>query len=587
MTIGVGGPRVILAGDVGTVQRRAAEPEQPRHALRLLPGRHPRDGDEPVRLQPAVRPLHLQRAAAGPTGPRRTCLGDLDSTVNTTGTVLAPGYLFDEAANGFSGFTFNLATYPGLRELHDRAFEALQARIYAAFPDLAAQGVLDRGPAGLDEIYPGLTRRSTTSSAPCPSDVRDPVHPVPLPPGGGGDGDDARRVHRPRDGARPRRCAQAILADNDRGRRRRSLTLAADRDAWRDLSWPRSSRPACSGRRTPLPPIRDRPKIVSLMATLAAGILIGPAGKEIVSTGNLADFFERIRTWYGNNPGLLGARSRATTTAYERLPRATSRSRRCRRSTSTTSACRSRRTSRRSASTCRGSRSRIAAPACRPTSRSTARSRRDGSPFSPLDLTAYLQGNAAQGLASITGPQTVETGGWLPLGEDAAVHGQLRRTPRRPRSTSPRCASSPSWTTNLDIFSFRLGDIKVGKINLHLPAGRALFQGDFDFTQTLGFILRVSAGADQYEHEATWLLAGDRPADRRADPGPDEGPAAAEQRPGRRRRLRQLHHPARRARWPHGQPGQGLGARALQQRAAGRHARARRSKSTPRRRSRR
>ncbi len=59
---------------------------------------------------------------------------------------------------------------------------------------------------------------------------------------------------------------------------------------------------------------------------------------------------------------------------------------------------------------------------------------------------------------------------------------------------------------DLDIFSFRLGDIKIGKINVHLPAGRALFQGDFDFTQTLGFVLRVSAGADQYQHEATWLL---------------------------------------------------------------------------------
>ncbi len=33
-----------------------------------------------------------------------------------------------------------------------------------------------------------------------------------------------------------------------------------------------------------------------------------------------------------------------------------------------------------------------------------------------------------------------------------------------------------------------------------------LFQGDFDFTQTKGFILRVSAGVDLQTGTATWLL---------------------------------------------------------------------------------
>ncbi len=37
---------------------------------------------------------------------------------------------------------------------------------------------------------------------------------------------------------------------------------------------------------------------------------------------------------------------------------------------------------------------------------------------------------------------------------------------------------------DLDIFSFRLGDINIGKIDVHIPSDRALFQGEFDFTNT-------------------------------------------------------------------------------------------------------
>ena len=181
------------------------------------------------------------------------------------------------------------------------------------------------------------------------------------------------------------------------------------------------------------------------------------------------------------------------------------------------------------------------ATACPPTSRSTARSRSTATTFSPLDLTSYLQGEAAEraGLA----------------------HRARRRSTRRLAAAAARrlpytvnFANDPAATQHvaevrivtqldddLDICSFRLGDIKIGKINVHLPATAALFQGDFDFTQTLGFILRVSAGVDQYAPRGDLAAAGDRPADRRTDPGPDQGPAAAEQRPGRGRRLRQLH----------------------------------------------
>src|SRR5262249_40146519 len=110
----------------------------------------------------------------GPDNAGDVAYATIDSAVNTNGTILAPGYLFDEAANGFSGFSFNLATYPGLRELHDRAWESLKAQIYAAFPDKV--GVLDRGPAGLDDIFPGLTDIYNQLAA-VPSDCEIPFIP--------------------------------------------------------------------------------------------------------------------------------------------------------------------------------------------------------------------------------------------------------------------------------------------------------------------------------------------------------------------------------------------------------------------------
>jgi hypothetical protein len=41
----------------------------------------------------------------------------LGSAVNTTGEILAPGYVFDFAARGVVGATFNVQTYPGLAEV--------------------------------------------------------------------------------------------------------------------------------------------------------------------------------------------------------------------------------------------------------------------------------------------------------------------------------------------------------------------------------------------------------------------------------------------------------------------------------------
>jgi hypothetical protein len=59
---------------------------------------------------------------------------------------------------------------------------------------------------------------------------------------------------------------------------------------------------------------------------------------------------------------------------------------------------------------------------------------------------------------------------------------------------------------SLDPRSFRLSDMRLGDIQLHIPDSRGAFQGDFDFTGSKGFILRVSAGVDVASHTASWLF---------------------------------------------------------------------------------
>ena len=83
-------------------------------------------------------------------------------------------------------------------------------------------------------------------------------------------------------------------------------------------------------------------------------------------------------------------------------------------------------------------------------------------------------------------------------------------------SSSPTRPAAPSAVNqvriveqldpNLDPRSFRLGDLQLGNLQVQIPSNVGSFQGDFDFTQSEGFILRVSAGIDVNSGTITWLL---------------------------------------------------------------------------------
>ncbi|HEY6817505.1 MAG TPA: putative Ig domain-containing protein [Croceibacterium sp.] len=61
---------------------------------------------------------------------------------------------------------------------------------------------------------------------------------------------------------------------------------------------------------------------------------------------------------------------------------------------------------------------------------------------------------------------------------------------------------------DLDPRSFEFGDIKLGDISIDVPDGRSSFQTEIDFTQTRGFVLRISAVLDLYQQpaRASWLF---------------------------------------------------------------------------------
>ena len=59
---------------------------------------------------------------------------------------------------------------------------------------------------------------------------------------------------------------------------------------------------------------------------------------------------------------------------------------------------------------------------------------------------------------------------------------------------------------DLDPRTFLLGDLRIGEISIHLPENRGAFQGDFDFRDEVGFVLRVSAGLDPLSSIASWLI---------------------------------------------------------------------------------
>jgi YD repeat-containing protein len=495
VTIGIGGPRAILAGDIGTYSvalQNLSNLDAPYTYFEV--------GIPELGTNMFVYDLPYLTFTSNVHGrPTADELQDiawasLDSAVNTTGQVNVPGVMYNEPADGFSGFTFNVQTYPGLKELYERAFDQLREQLYAAFPQYAEQGVLDDGPQGLDLIYPGLYDLYNALGG-IPDDVTQEFIPFQFHVYAA-----ATAMNRDEYVAtmleESHALRQGILQDPEASTA--LLTIAADMATWDQLFLASLEEAGLLLPADQVPPLQDHPSIVSLMTTLASGILIGPAGNEVRSSGDLQEFFGQVRAWYGHDPENMaeieGVNPHANPIAA--LPPFAD----------------------------------YDLGLSQPTYYEAFRvyvpwipfdERGSGLPadfqingvepteeedFAALELSSYLEGEAgATGLASIVGPFTGETGGFLPADATLPYTVHFQNDPRSSEYVS-EVRIVASLDDNLDPRSFRLGDLKVGEINVHIPSNRGLFQGEFDFVAAKGFVLRVSAGVDLATGEATWLL---------------------------------------------------------------------------------
>ncbi|NLS91835.1 MAG: hypothetical protein GXX96_06600, partial [Planctomycetaceae bacterium] len=526
VTIGIGGPRYVLAGDIGTYSialQSTSNVDTPYVAFDV--------GVPELGLNAIIYNLPYLTFHTNVRGsPDAGAVEDvpwaaLDGEINTNGQNRAPGYLFDQYADGFTGFTVNVATYPGLKELNERAWEAFKSQIYAALPE--ASGMLDEGPHVLDELWNAFF---PSALAQIPAEGRSIVEEelkdfslYDLWNTYGAVPDECRWPFIPfqfhvlasatamtRDEfiahatSEALKLRDAIVADEEASPA--LVTMAADESLWSDMYVASLEEAGLLRPEDSLPPIREHPKIVSLMATLTTGILVGPAENEVRTSGSLLDFFDQVRQWYGHDSDQLAdidywdVRQNECfyyEIPYPELPQFEDYDLGLSNETHFEAF-------------------RVYVPWIPFEDRGEGippeyqidgpHQPVDGEYFVPLDLSGYYaeEGRTSR-LASLTGPTTIDSGGFLPPGQPLPYTIQFQNDSESPTHTAEIRAVT-NLDEDLDLQTFRLGDLKVGDINVHIPEGRALFQGDFDFATAKGFILRVSAGIDVASSQATWLI---------------------------------------------------------------------------------
>ncbi|WP_346949757.1 putative Ig domain-containing protein, partial [Dyella sp.] len=436
----------------------------------------------------------------------------LDGTLNTAGYNLAPGYAFDVAAHGFVGMSFRLQTYPGLTAWINRDFAGLRDALYATHPDWKAQGILDAGVSGLDKISQGLTARFLST------DPEDIIYKIEALSESFQLNVVAAATALTRDEfiaeqtAYALKLRTAVLADP--GAPSNLATLAADASQWVN-GWLAALESA--GMLLPAdqaPPITTNPQVVSLNATLAAGILMSKGGDSYRTQADLLGFFAKVQQWYGDTSIYAGDPNAAKGPIDHYETRTDD----------------------------DGDEIEVPVPALADPADYDQHAGRTlqfenfqifvGSqaeleylraqgllddkfnplPGKSLNLTQYLQlvaqqAGATNAAISVQGPQgqavaadgSVYVPAGTPLPYTFAFSNPTGQGVGQIRIVSPLDA-------DLDPRSVRLGDLKIGDINIHIPADRANFQGDFDFTGSKGYILRVSAGVDAETGIATWLL---------------------------------------------------------------------------------
>src|SRR5262249_10101263 len=117
----------------------------------------------------------------------------------------------------------------------------------------------------------------------------------------------------------------------------------------------------------------------------------------------------------------------------------------------------------------------------------------------------FFTGTGRSGQAALNGPLAYGPQQFVPLGQPLPFTIQFQNGSGA-ASTVGQVRVVEQLDPNFDPRPFRLGDLQLGDLKVHIPGSVGSFQGDFDFSKSRGFILRVSAGIDISSNTITWLL---------------------------------------------------------------------------------
>ena len=496
VTVGLGGPRVVPAGEAGTysvVVDSLTNVDTP--YVHFTFGAPELGTNDFAYTLPYLQ--FATNLGDGSDTPAEGLSG-AQSTVNRGGQLLAPGYAFDLHAEGRAESTFAVQTYPGLKALIDRDFEGIKTYLYDRFPDLAEEDALAGGVDALEAIDPLFYEIFTDPAyevvyddlpwyLPFQFNVVAAATPMTRAEFVAAQLEEAERLR------------QAVIADSTATPALQ--TLAADAAAWNDGFLAALEQAGLLRDEDDAPPVFEKPRVTSLIAQLSQGLLLGPAGDEIRSDGDLVDFYAKVREWYGSTPGQMAPIAR-----YDlRLPP-------------------------------------NGLPFDVPVAELPALSEFDRALTRPTTFTAFNVYSPWLGLGAVDLPdfgsdatdpalQALDLDRFreiagVPEGEGTSyLRGPLGAGDDNwvPADTSlphevgfaldeaaPRPARELRIVTTLDealdARSFRLGGLTLGDLSVAVPDGRLVYQTDIDLTGSRGFVLRVSAGIDLDSRTATWLV---------------------------------------------------------------------------------
>ncbi len=499
VTIGVGGPRVVPAGQTGLYSISLQSLTNVDTPYVHFTFGAPELGDN-ARVFDLPYLTFNSNVRGAPDGQRGdVAWASLDSEVNSGGFMLAPGYALDVSAGGYLGMSFSVTTYPGLKAIFDRDFEGYRNALYDARPDLAKQGVLDSGVGALGgELAAYFSDPNQKLDADClpiflPFLFNVTAAATPM----------TRAEFVAEQTAEAQSLRSAVIADVTANAA--LINLASDAEVWVNAYLGALEESGLLRPEDEAPPIRQDEKVMGLLATLASGILVGPVGKEIAGPATLTAFFEQLHKWYGDTPKtiapLIGYDHREPGPNSDCLPYDIPVPEVA--SFADFDLGLSHPTYFQSVNIFTPATDGGAEMTVDPLFSSLASSNTLGA----LDLQALFDqiAQSTDGGATLSGPSGYGAQQFVPA--NAALPYTVRFS-NPPESTS--AANEVRVVTVLDddlsLRTFRLGDMRIGGVTINLPTDRANFQGDFDLRNALGFIVRVSAGIDPGSRTASWVL---------------------------------------------------------------------------------